>query len=129
MGILDSLLGSLTGGPGGGDPMAAITGLLGGQAGGLGGIVQAFEQGGLGEVAKSWVSSGANLPISADQIQAVLGSGPVAEFAQKMGVDPQTAATQIAQYLPQVIDHLTPNGEVPSGALGALEGLLGQLKG
>jgi uncharacterized protein YidB (DUF937 family) len=118
MGILDNLMGAVGGG--GGDPLSAITGLLNGHEGGIGG---------LGEVAQSWVSGGGNLPISADQIQAVLGSGVVAQFAQKLGVDPQVAAGHLAELLPQVVDHLTPNGEVQTGALGALEGLLDKFKG
>jgi len=125
MGLLDNLLG----GAGGGDPMAAIGGLLNGHQGGLGGLVGAFEQAGLGELAKSWVGTGANLPVSAEQIQSVLGSGVVAQFAEKLGVDPAQAAGQLAQLLPQVVDHLTPNGQIPSGALGALEGLLDRFKG
>ena len=126
MGILDSILGAAGGGEG---PAAAIGEMLGGHAGGLGGLIQAFETGGLGEVAKSWVATGGNLPISAEQIQSVLGSGPVAQFAEKLGIDPATAAAQIAQYLPQVVDKLTPNGQLPSGGLGAIGDLLGKLKG
>jgi uncharacterized protein YidB (DUF937 family) len=124
MGLLDGLLGGS-----GSDPMAALSGLIGGHDGGLGGLVGAFEKAGLGQVAQSWVSTGANQAISAEQIQAVLGSGPVAQFAEKLGVDPAQAAGHLAQLLPQVVDHLTPNGQVPSGALGALEGLLDRFKG
>jgi uncharacterized protein YidB (DUF937 family) len=127
MGLLDGILGSL-GGSNGGDAVSAITNLINSQPGGLGGLVSSFEQGGLGEVAKSWVSTGANLPISADQIAAVMGSGPVAEFAQKLGIDPQMATGVLAQVLPQVVDHLTPDGQVQSGGvadlLGGLAGLL-----
>jgi uncharacterized protein YidB (DUF937 family) len=126
MGILDKLMGAVGGG--GGDPMSAIGGLLSGHDGGLGGLVGAFEKAGLGEVAQSWVSGGGNLPVSADQIQAVLGSGVVAQFAQKLGIDPQQAAGHLAELLPQVVDHLTPNGQIPDGALGALEGLLDKFK-
>ncbi|OYU68626.1 MAG: hypothetical protein CFE28_00585 [Alphaproteobacteria bacterium PA2] len=127
MGLLDGILGSLGGGNGG-DAVSAITNLINSQPGGLGGMVSSFEQGGLGEIAKSWVSTGANLPISADQISAVMGSGPVAEFAQKLGIDPQMATGVLAQVLPQVVDHLTPNGQVQSGGvadlIGGLAGLL-----
>jgi uncharacterized protein YidB (DUF937 family) len=136
MGLLDGILG---GAGGEGSPIGAITDLLGSQQGGLGGLIGAFEQGGLGEVAKSWVSTGGNLPISAEQIQQVLSSGMLADFAAKLGVDPQQAAGTLAQVLPQVIDHLTPDGQVPTGglagALGGLGGLggiadmLGKLKG
>jgi uncharacterized protein YidB (DUF937 family) len=125
MGLLDGLLG---GGGSAESPLSALNGLIGGRDGGLGGLVEAFEKAGLGQVAQSWVSTGANLPISADQIQAVLGSGPVAQFAEKLGVDPKLAAGQLAELLPQVVDHLTPNGKVPSGALGVLEGLLDKFK-
>ncbi|WP_309645746.1 YidB family protein [Phenylobacterium sp.] len=122
MGLLDGLLG---GGQEGGGAMSAISDILASQEGGLGGLVKTFEAGGLGELAKSWISKGENLPISAAQIESVLSSGVVADLAQKLGVDPHVAAGQIAQVLPQVIDRLTPNGELPSGGLG---GLLGGLK-
>ena len=126
MGLLDGILGSLGGGDSG-NAVSAITNLINSQPGGLGGLVSSFEQGGLGEVAKSWVSTGANMPISADQISAVMGSAPVAEFAQKLGIDPQMASGVLAQVLPQVVDHLTPNGQVPTGGLGAIGDVLGGL--
>lgn len=126
MGLLDGLLG---GADGGGSPVGALTDLLGQQEGGIGGLLSAFEQGGLGEVAKSWVSTGGNLPISADQIQSVLSSGMLADFASKLGVDPAVAASTLASVLPQVIDHLTPDGQVPAGGLGAGLGGLGGLGG
>ena len=126
MGLLDSILGAAGGGNG---PLSAITDMLGAHEGGLGGLVGAFEKGGLGEIAKSWVSTGGNLPISAEQIQRILGHGPLADLAQKMGIDPAQAATQLSQLLPQVIDKLTPNGQVPAGGLGGLADILGKLKG
>ena len=133
MGLLDGILGGGVGGEG--SPIGAITDLLGSQEGGLGGLLGAFEKGGLGGVAQSWIASGANLPISAEQIETVLSSGMLADFAAKLGVDPKTAAGTLAQVLPQVIDHLTPDGQVPAagqgglGALGGLADLLGKLKG
>ncbi|MDO9432892.1 MAG: YidB family protein [Phenylobacterium sp.] len=133
MGLLDGILGGASGGEG--SPIGAITDLLGGQEGGLGGLMNAFEKGGLGGVAQSWIASGANLPISAEQIQAVLSSGMVADFAAKLGVDPTTAADTLAKVLPQVIDHLTPDGQLPTGGqggfggLGGLADILGKLKG
>lgn len=125
MGILDGLM-KAAGGDGG--PLGAVTDMLGSHDDGLNGLLRSFETAGLGGVAQSWVSKGANLPISAEQIQAALGSAPVAALAQKLGIDPQTAAGHLAQLLPQVVDHLTPNGDVPSGALGALEGLFDKFK-
>src|SRR5262245_20791313 len=102
MSILDHLVGAVSGG----GPAAAVGELLNQHEGGLGGLVQAFESQGLGGIAKSWISNGANLPVSAEQVQAVLGSGPVAAVAQKLGVDPQEAAGHIASLLPQLVDHL-----------------------
>lgn len=121
MGLFDNLAGAL-----GQSAGAAIGDLLKQQD--LGGLIADFEKAGLGQVAGSWVSNGQNLPISAEQIHAVLGSGPVAQMAAKLGVDPDQAADQIAKLLPQVIDRLTPNGKLPAGGAGGLGGLLGGLK-
>ncbi len=126
MGLLDGLLNAAGGG---GGTLEAVTGMLGSHEGGLGGLLASFERGGLGDIAKSWVSTGSNLPISADQISAVLSHGAIADIAKKLGVDPTAAAGQLASLLPQVIDHLTPNGQVPpGGGLGAITDLLGKFK-
>lgn len=121
MGLLDGLMG----GGKGGDALSAIGELLGAQ-GGVGGLVKSFEAGGLGELASSWIGKGENLPISAEQIERVLSSSVVGDMAARLGVDPKTAADQIARVLPQVIDQLTPDGKV--GSAGGLGGLLGGLK-
>lgn len=131
MGIFDGLAGGLGGllNQGGGEnAMGALGGMLE-QHGGVGGLVQAFEKAGLGGVAQSWVSTGANQPVSPDQVTQALGSGPIAEFAQKLGIDPSEAAGHLSQLLPQMVDHLTPNGQTQGGGLGALEGLLDRFKG
>ena len=124
MGLLDNLMGALGGQSGSGDLAEIVQSL--GAAGGVGGLVDAFQKGGLGEVAQSWVSSGANLPISAEQIQAVLGSGMVGQFAEKLGVDPQVGAAKLAEMLPDLIDKLTPGGQLPTEGLG---GAVGDLLG
>ncbi|MBU1378307.1 MAG: DUF937 domain-containing protein [Alphaproteobacteria bacterium] len=118
MGILDNILGAA----GGGGAASAITDLLKNQQGGLGGLVQAFEANGLGDLAQSWVGKGENLPISAAQIESVLGSGPIADIASKLGIDPKQAASHLSDLLPQMIDRMTPDGQTPSGALGDLLG-------
>jgi len=124
MGLLDNLMGAV-GGQGGEGDLAHLVQSLG-AAGGVGGLVDAFQKGGLGEVAQSWVSHGANLPISAEQIQAVLGSGMVGQFAEKLGVDPQVGAAKLAEVLPGLIDKLTPDGQLPTEGLG---GAVGDLLG
>jgi uncharacterized protein YidB (DUF937 family) len=80
------------------------------QPGGLDGLVQNFQQKGLGEVVSSWVSTAQNLPISADQISHVLGSDTVKNLAAKAGISPDQAGSQLADLLPGLIDKLTPNG-------------------
>jgi len=84
------------------------------QTGGISGLVRTFQEKGLGEVVSSWISTGKNMPISADQIQSVLGHPQVKEIAQKLGVSTEEASQNLAQMLPQVIDKLTPNGSLPS---------------
>ncbi|WP_027468386.1 YidB family protein [Deefgea rivuli] len=128
MGLLDSLAGQLLGGGNTEGGMGALAGLLE-QQGGVSGLLEKFQQGGLGEVAQSWVSTGQNLPISAEQIQSVLGSDMVASIAEKFGVDPQAAAGQISTLLPQLIDGLTPNGEVEGGSPDLMGAAMGLLKG
>ena len=88
------------------------------QVGGIAGLQQMFQQGGLGHVVSSWVSSGQNLPISADQLQSVLHSGALQEAAQKAGMDPEKLTGMMGALLPHLVDKLTPNGQVPeAGAL------------
>jgi uncharacterized protein YidB (DUF937 family) len=132
MGLLDSVIGSLgtsQGGTGGGSALQAIIAMLaqGGGAGGLDGVLRQFQQGGLGDVAASWVGTGQNLPISAEQLRDVLGSDLVAQFAQQLGISPGEGAEQLSELLPQVVDRLTPAGELPTtdaGGLGDLGSLL-----
>ncbi|QLG89696.1 DUF937 domain-containing protein [Chitinibacter bivalviorum] len=110
MSLLDTLASQVLGG----DQSSALSGLLESQ-GGVSGLLEKLQNGGLGEVAQSWVSTGDNLPISAEQIQSVLGNETVANIASQFGVDPQQAAGTLSTLLPQLIDGLTPNGEVAAG--------------
>lgn len=84
--------------------------------GGLAGLVQTFHKGGLAEIANSWISTGHNLPVSAEQINSVLGNEQVKNIAGKLGISLDQASEQIAAHLPQIIDRLTPNGSIPEGA-------------
>jgi uncharacterized protein YidB (DUF937 family) len=102
-----------------------------GGGGGLAGLASTFQQKGLGDMMSSWIATGPNPPISAAQIQDVLGSDVVREFASKAGLPPAEAGSALAALLPAVIDHLTPQGKVPEansleGTLGALLGSLGR---
>ena len=105
------------GGEGDGSPIAACLSLVNSYPGGFSGLLQAFHERGLGGVVSSWVGTGANQAISADQIQSVLGNEHIKQFAAKAGIDPEQASSKLAECLPQVVDKLTPNGEVPQGSL------------
>jgi len=87
------------------------------QTGGLPGLVQSMKDGGLAHVVNSWISRGQNLPISAEQIQSVLGSEQIKSLAGKLGLSTDQVSSQLAGLLPQVIDKLTPNGTLPQGDL------------
>lgn len=133
MGLLDQVLGSAMGAmtgsnQGGGSAvlMQVIGSLIqgqagsggtpaGGAAGGLGALLQQLQQGGLGEAAQSWVGTGQNLPVSADQLQSALGGDRISALAQQAGMPTGDLMGQLAQMLPQVVDQLTPDGRVPSG--------------
>jgi len=92
-------------------------GTQGGRQGGLAGLVQMFENRGMGNIASSWVSKGPNLPISGDQVQSGLGADTIQQLAAKAGIAPETAKSQIAEFLPGIVDQLTPNGTIPEGGL------------
>jgi len=129
MGLFDSVAGAVLGkvmGDKGGVAQAAMDMLN--QNGGLGGVLDKFRQGGLGNLVDSWVGKGENLPISAEQISSVLGSGAIADMAAKVGLEPETLSAQIAEYLPMVIDKLTPDGVVNEQAGGnVLSTIMGML--
>lgn len=141
MGLLDNLLGAATqslgqqAGGGGQNWVALISGLLanGSLQGGLPGLLQQLQASGLGEQVQSWISTGANQPVSGDQLSGALGGagGLLGQLAQQAGVSPAEAGQQLSQWLPQIVDQLTPNGQLPAnlgaGGLGDLAGMLGGL--
>ncbi len=145
MGLLDivgGMLGGQAGGGQGGSPgggqaalLNLIVGMLrgagqggqGGAAGGLGALLQQFQAAGLGEQADSWVGTGQNLPVSPEQLQGALGGDQMSMMAEKMGLSTGDLSAQLSQMLPQVVDQLTPGGQLPEGGLGNLDDLLGSL--
>lgn len=130
MGLLDGLFGNLMGGAnssGGTNPLLQIamqmlanrggSGSIGGaleSMGGLSGIVSAFQQGGLGHLADSWVGTGANLPVSGDQLSQILGSDKIGQIASQLGMSQGDAAGGLAKILPDLINHVTPTGQLPA---------------
>ena len=114
MGLLDNLEGMAMSKVAGSNPEAAgVLEMIQNHPGGLNGLVQAFQQNGLGGLVNSWTGTGENQPATTAQIQQVLGSDKIQALAQKLGVSPEAASSTLAQLLPTVIDKLTPNGSVP----------------
>ena len=82
------------------------------EVGGVSGLIQMFHEKGMGGLVSSWVSNEANHPISGEQIVHVLGQDRVNALAGKIGMSPDTAAEKLAQFLPMIVNKLTPNGKV-----------------
>ncbi len=121
MGLLDGLLGGLMGGTAGSgatgqqqNPLVLMALQMLQQNGGLQGMLSKFQQAGYGAQADSWVSTGQNQPISAEALQQVLGHGQIGQVAQQLGVSQSEAAGGLASMLPQMIDRMTPQGQVPA---------------
>jgi uncharacterized protein YidB (DUF937 family) len=118
MGILDSLESSGILGQLGAAVLPAVLGEVmgsGGQ-GGLNAIVAKLQQAGLGDIAKSWIGTGQNLPITADQLKQVLGSDVVRQLAAKYNIPIDQVAEVLAHQLPQAVDKASPDGKLPHGA-------------
>ncbi|MEO9216689.1 MAG: YidB family protein [Rhodanobacter sp.] len=139
-----SFLNDLLGGQGqqqagGTGSMVSVAGQLLQQAGGVQGLISMLQQHGLGGAVQSWVGTGANQPVSGDQLGQALQNGGmgsvVQEAASKLGVDPSVVLNGLSHVLPHAVDHLTPDGQVPAAGqgsgfnLGMLEGLAGKLMG
>ncbi len=87
-----------------------------GSQGGLSAIVAKLQQAGLGDQVKSWIGNGQNLPITAEQLQQVLGSDTVRQLAAKFNIPVDQLAQVLAQQLPTAVDHASPDGKLPHTA-------------
>ena len=115
MDILNTVKSALGGGDKNNDLMSVVMNLVGGQKGGLNGLISQFTSKGLGDVIGSWVSTGKNLPVSPDQLKNALGDDTVKNIASKLGMDSNAVTSQLSNLLPDVVDKLTPDGKVPQG--------------
>ncbi|MDP3540149.1 MAG: YidB family protein [Azonexus sp.] len=124
MGLLDQVVGALAGGQSGSGNNQLIQTVFqlinNPQVGGLDGLLKTLQQGGLGEAVSSWISTGQNMPVSAEQIQSSLGGPMLDGFAEQAGMTQQQASGSLAELLPQLIDKLTPNGQLPQAGQGDL---------
>jgi uncharacterized protein YidB (DUF937 family) len=115
MSILDSITSALKGVVGQGGqgtaaegPISTILGKI--DFGDLQGLVAKLQQGGLNEQVQSWLGNGANLPVTADQLRAALGSQQVQEVARRFGLPVDVALKFLSEHLPTAVDHASPNG-------------------
>lgn len=141
MGLLDSLIGSavsqMLGGGNKANLINLVLGMLaggqggqsaGGQsAGGLGSIIEQFTRAGFGQQAQSWVGTGANMPISPEDLMKVFGQGQMQQWGQQLGLNPQETAGSLSSVLPEIINQLTPKGQVTQG--NEFDSLLSSLRG
>ena len=135
---LGGLLASLAGG---GSPLPGLHAGVNGQAllgaalgllqqhGGLPALLEKLSASGLSQQVQSWVGTGANLPVSGEQLHQALGSGTIGAIASQLGLSPQQASGSLAQLLPEVINHLTPAGQVPANHADLVSQGLALLKG
>jgi len=117
--------------PGVGGKHAGLIQALMESQGGLGGLLGHLRQGGLAGAVGSWIGTGANQPVTGEQVHAALPPEVVDQLAGKLGVDPTQVSHGLAQVLPGLVDKLSPSGSLPQGSAlhGALGGLLGSIMG
>src|ERR1700743_297603 len=129
MSILSTLAGALEGAhntagnpPGGpslggiaasGALISEVISMIQNRPGGLGGLLQSFQQGGLGHVFQSWIGTGQNLPVAPDQLHGTLGADWISKIAQATGLPQAQVEQHLSSVLPQIVDPLQPNGQMP----------------
>jgi uncharacterized protein YidB (DUF937 family) len=151
MGLLDGALGDMAGsllGGQGGNAEQMLGGLLsqfGGagsqkgllvaamqlvqQQGGLEALVQKFQAGGLGDVVQSWVGTGANAPVSGAQLEQVLGADALTSASSQAGLAPANVKDGLASMLPDIVNQLTPGGQLPANSGALITAVLGRIRG
>lgn len=131
MGLLDGIagqvLGSMLGGSGDKNLLGKVAMEMIQKNGGLGGVLDMFNKGGLGDLAESWIGKGQNQSLSEDQVGSVFGNDMITEMASKFGVDSSLLTGQIAEFLPELVNQATPEGKVDDKSDDLAGSLLGML--
>lgn len=143
MGLMDAILGEITGNMGSGQSSVSAESLVGGligafssgggsQSGMLHGILGNLASSGLQELVSSWLSKGDNKPISAGQISSALDQNQLSELAGHLNVDAGSVPGVLAKLLPEIVDKISPNGQMPqahelSGSLSSVMDVLKNL--
>jgi len=128
---LSNVLGGLAAGGAQVDPNQLISGVqeVFASKGGVEGLISSLRAGGLGGVVDSWVSTGTNEPVEPQQLGAALGPDTVNQLSAKTGLSIETLLPLLAAFLPMIIDHLTPDGQVPKGEAAGGQADIGDLLG
>jgi uncharacterized protein YidB (DUF937 family)/outer membrane protein OmpA-like peptidoglycan-associated protein len=116
----------------GGSLLTSLLALIASPAnGGFSGFIGKFRNAGLGDLVDSWITTGENNPISNEQLESALGADTINSVAAQAGVDKDTATSAMAYMMPQVVDQLTPDGEMPDdeGLFAKISGFLGGIGG
>ncbi len=108
----------------------ALNSIFGGEDGkiDLSNIFSKLEDANLGEIISSWISSGENAPIDTDNLKNLLGEEKISEFAQKLGIDIDSATETLKDLLPQVVDKATPEGDSILDQIGGIDGIINMAK-
>lgn len=117
MGLMESVTGMAGNLFGGGQNSGIVNAVLqmftNNKHGGLGGLIQSFQSKGLGNIISSWTGSGQNLPISKEQLREGLGQERINDISANAGEDSESVLSKLTGILPNVVDKLTPDGNVP----------------
>ena len=99
------------------DPHAMLESVMEliGQHGGLGGLLDKLKAGGLADAVSSWVGTGDNQAVPANQLESAIGADTISKITAKLGITKEQASSLLARYLPMVIDKLTPHGKLEEG--------------
>ncbi|BCG46509.1 protein of unknown function DUF937 [Citrifermentans bremense] len=121
MGIFDDVVGKILGSKTGAESSGLLDGVMDmlsdKEGGGLSGLVQSFQQKGLGDTISSWIGTGQNWSITPEQIEEGLGSERIQNLAAKVGMSTEEVTAKLSELLPTMIDKITPDGLVPEGGL------------
>ncbi len=134
MGLLDRVMNAASGlmnntGDGNANLLDAAIQLVRNHPDGLSGVVEQFRNGGMADAVNSWVGTGENQPVSAEAIQQVLGETQMGEIADRFRLTSEQVSSGLAAVLPELINHLTPNGQVENSSNELLDAGLNLLKG
>ncbi len=108
----------------------ALNSIFGGEDGkiDLSNIFSKIEDANLGEIVSSWIGSGENAPIDTDNLKNLLGEEKISEFAQKLGIDIDSATETLKDLLPQIVDKATPEGDSILDQIGGIDGIINMAK-